>query len=81
MKMRIVTPIVGTVCGSFFLIGNVLNILAGTGLIKYKNWARILAIILGILNMIYFPIGTALGIYTLWALLNNDTKQFFESGS
>jgi len=74
------TSIISIVCGSLFTLGNVLNILAGVGLLKYKNWARVMAIILGILNLIYIPIGTALGIYTLWALLNEDTKSLFESG-
>jgi hypothetical protein len=76
----LVTSIVALVCGSLFFLGNVLNIIAGVGLLKYKSWGRILAIILGIINLFGFPIGTALGIYTIWAMFNEETKQFFESG-
>jgi hypothetical protein len=76
----LVTAIVGVVCGGLFFLGNVLNIIAGAGLLKYKSWARILAIILGIVNLFGFPIGTALGIYTFWVMFNEETKQLFESG-
>ena len=50
----------GAVC--FFVPGVIAYILAGYGLLNYKGWARILAIILAILNLILFPIGTAIGI-------------------
>lgn len=74
------TSIVAVVCGGLFFLGSALNIIAGVGLLKYKSWARILAIILGIVNLFGFPIGTALGIYTFWAMFNEETKQLFESG-
>ena len=65
----------GTLC--FFLPGIIAYIVAGYGLLKYKGWARILAIILAILNLILFPIGTALGIYTLVIMFNEETKTLF----
>jgi hypothetical protein len=37
-----------------------------------ESWARIVALILGVVALVHFPIGTALGIYTLWVLLPND---------
>jgi hypothetical protein len=45
-----------------------LALFAGYSLLTRKPWARILAIVLGILALLKFPIGTALGIYTLWVL-------------
>ena len=65
----------GALC--FFLPGIIAYIVAGYGLLKYKSWARILAIILAILNLILFPIGTALGIYTLVIMFNDETKALF----
>lgn len=43
----------------------------GTGyaLLNRTSWGRILAIVAGILALFKFPLGTALGIYTLWVLL------------
>jgi len=69
----------GALC--FFLPGIVAYILAGYGLLNYKSWARLLAIVLAILNLILFPIGTAIGIYTLWVMFNDETKALFEAGS
>jgi len=65
----------GALC--FFLPGIIAYIVAGYGLLKYKGWARILAIILAILNLSLFPIGTALGIYTLVIMFNEETKALF----
>jgi hypothetical protein len=55
--------------GLLFLASAVLGFVAGWGLLERQSWARILAIVLGILALLDFPIGTALGIYTLWVLL------------
>ena len=68
----------GALC--FFLPGIIAYAVAGYGLLKYKSWARILAIILAILNLILFPIGTALGIYTLVIMFNEETKVLFSGG-
>ena len=69
----------GILC--FFLPGTVANFLAGYGLLKYRNWARILAIILAIINLPLFPIGTALGVYTLVIMFNGETKALISGES
>ena len=55
--------------GGMFLVGAVLGIVAGWGLLERQPWARMLAIVLGCFSLLDMPFGTALGIYTLWALL------------
>jgi hypothetical protein len=74
-----ITGIIGTVLGSIFILLAIPGFIAAYGLFKFREWARILAIILGMINLINFPIGTALGIYTLWALLNQETIALFVS--
>jgi fructose-specific phosphotransferase system IIC component len=69
----------GALC--FFLPGVIAYVLAGYGLLKFKSWARILAIILAILNLILFPIGTALGIYTLVIMFNDEAEALFRGES
>lgn len=73
-----ITSTVGIVLGGFFTVISIPGIFAGLGLLKFKEWGRILAIILGVLNLINFPFGTALGAYTLWALLNQETIKLFQ---
>ncbi len=48
------------------------HLIAGWGLLKRMPWARILTIVLGIISLIRFPIGTALGVYTLWVLFSKE---------
>lgn len=43
-------------------------LLTGYALLTHQPWGRILAIVFGILALIHLPLGTALGIYTLWVL-------------
>lgn len=60
------------------LVLSVPGIIAGYGLLQYFEWARILGIILSALNLLSFPFGTALGIYGLWVLLNQQTLPLFQ---
>jgi hypothetical protein len=62
-----------------FLVTSLPCILAGYGLIKRRHWGRILAIIVSALNLASFPFGTALGVYGLVILLNDQSRQVFES--
>lgn len=50
------------------------SIIAGWGLSQRKAWARILTIILGVLALPHMPVGTALGIYAIIVMFNDETK-------
>jgi len=73
-----VLTIVATVVGGILFITSVPEIVAGIWLLKYKEWARILTIILAILNLINIPLGTALGAYSLWVLFHKDAVPLFQ---
>lgn len=55
------------------------GIIAGIGLLKRKEWARILTLILSVLDLINFPIGTAVGVYSIWALVQPEVVEQFKS--
>jgi len=55
----------GVLIAGFSMAG----LLAGIGLMARSPWARMLAIVMGCINLIHFPLGTALVIYTLWVLV------------
>ena len=58
--------------------GLVVNGLVGWGLWGLKSWARIGAIVLAVLHLPWFPIGTPIGALILWYLLANpDAKAAF----
>jgi hypothetical protein len=47
------------------------EIVAAIYLLRGSSSARTFVIGFGVLHIVNFPLGTALGFYTLWALLNN----------
>jgi zinc-ribbon domain len=54
------------------------GVLVGWGLMNHEHWARITAIVLGILVLFHPPFGTALGIYTLWVLLPAESAAEYD---
>ena len=72
------TAITGGNFGVRLGLTGVIDIIVGVRLLKFKCWGRILVIVKGILDLPAFPIGTALGIYTLMVMYNRETKPLFE---
>src|SRR5262245_29651915 len=72
-----ITGAVGFAIAAFLIIIALPGIIAGIGLLKFRPWARILAIILGALHLLSFPFGTALGVFTLVVLLNPEAPVLF----
>ena len=72
-----ILAIVGTTTGMFMFALALPSLLAGFGLLREKNWGRVLAIIVSFFNLLWFPIGTALGIYGLWVLLRKEATEYF----
>jgi hypothetical protein len=74
--MRIL-QIIGVVVPWFFIVFSLPGIVGGIGLLKYQGWARILVLILSFLDLLNFPIGTAVGIYSIWVLFDKRTEKVF----
>ncbi|HUO27426.1 MAG TPA: zinc-ribbon domain-containing protein [Candidatus Aquilonibacter sp.] len=65
-------PFLAYAVGGSLLIVAVGGICVGMGLMQHQPWARTAAIVLGVLTLFHPPLGTALGIYTLWVLLADE---------
>ena len=76
--MRI-TSIIGESIGIFLFIIAIPGLICGYGLLTKKSWGRIFGIILSCLSLISIPFGTAIGIYGLWILFKDETKQLLSS--
>jgi len=70
-----VLSIVATVAGFVFLIVSIPMIIGGWGLLRRRSWARILVIIVSVAALFEIPVGTALGVYSIWAMLQDETKE------
>jgi len=68
IAFTIVPGLFGILC-VMFLIFAALRFIAGWGLLKLEPWGRIFALVMAFLDLLHVPLGTALGIYTLYVLL------------
>ncbi|HTC95079.1 MAG TPA: hypothetical protein VK699_16665 [Terriglobales bacterium] len=66
------------VVGIYLFFKSALGLAAGIGLLQRHSWARILAIVLGVIALLNIPFGTALGVYTLWTLLSPESQKEYE---
>lgn len=72
-----IVPIILVIAGAIMLIISIIGIIGALGLMKKQEWGRIVLIVVSVFNLMHIPIGTALGIYTLWVLLNEDIVRVF----
>ena len=76
-----ITGIVGPIVAFFLVALAIPGIVGGIGLLKGKSWARLLVLVLAVLDLLDFPLGTAISIYTIWVLLNSETSALFNGKS
>ena len=68
-----------TFAASFLLFKAILAFMAGWGLLEYQPWARMFALVMGFLALLLPPVGTALGVYTLWVLLPEQSERDYRA--
>jgi hypothetical protein len=61
-----------------FAITALPGLVTGWGLLAYQPWARILNIVLSAIDLFNFPVGTALGVYSIWVMVQPETVALFE---
>jgi len=74
---RPILIILGTGLAIFFSLLSVPGLAAGFGLLARKNWGRILAIVVSMLGLLNFPLGTLIGVYALWVLFQDSAQAYF----
>jgi len=55
-----------------------LGLIGGIALLAYKGWGRILTIVVSALGCFNIPIGTLIGVYSIWVLMQDDTVKLFQ---
>jgi len=53
------------------------HVIVGVPLRRHKPWSRLAALMLGSVDLVLLPYGTALGVYAIWVLLQEDGKKLF----
>jgi hypothetical protein len=72
-------PLFGEVVGGagitaaiILLLLAALYIATGAGLWNYRSWGRSLALVLAVISLFAFPVGTVIGVVAIWLLGFND---------
>lgn len=65
--------------GILLLTGLVLNVLSGFFLLQKRN--RVFSLIIGGLNCLQIPFGTALGVFTILVLSRDSVRQLYAGGT
>jgi hypothetical protein len=55
------------------------HVVIGIAVRRRRHWSRLGALMLGSVDLLLLPYGTALGCYTLWVLLNEQGRALFET--
>ena len=72
-----ITAVAFTTLAIIAIVWGAAHVIVGVPLRQRKPWARVIALMLGSVDLLLLPYGTALGIYTLWALLSEGGKSLF----
>jgi hypothetical protein len=68
---------IGVGAGLLVVVGGFawFQIHVGRSLLQHKDWSRTAGVLLGILHLPAFPLGTLVGAYVVWNLRNWDEPQ------
>jgi hypothetical protein len=69
---------IGTALMLLFVALAIPSVIAGIGVLMRREWGRIMALVVGVLSLIDVPIGTAIGVYSIWVLMNDETRGLFQ---
>ncbi len=53
------------------------HVAIGIALRRRRHWSRMIGLMLGSVDLLLLPYGTALGCYALWVLLNEQGRKLF----
>src|ERR671936_1106723 len=73
------TAAVFTTLAIIAILWGAAHVVVGVPLRRRQSWARLVALGLGSVDLLLLPYGTALGIYALWVLLNEEGKSLFSA--
>lgn len=80
-EARTILPVVGAVLPTLMGLLTLPDFITAFGLLARKRWARILGVVVGILNLPGFPMGTLIGAYAIFVLMQDAAPNYFASPS
>lgn len=71
-EAQLLVGILGTVFFVIMLVSTIPDLIVGYALLKRRSWARTATIVVSAMNLFAFPVGTALGGYSLWVMFQPE---------
>ncbi len=73
-----ILSLVATTLALFLAALSIPGIVAGWALLVRKWWSRYLALAIAVLGLINIPLGTLIGIYAIFVLMQDSASGYFE---
>jgi Na+-driven multidrug efflux pump len=70
-----VVAIFSRLFGFILVVCSIPGIIAGIGYIQNRNWSKNLGLVMGIIYLLFIPVGTVIGIYTIWLSSQSVIKE------
>jgi hypothetical protein len=71
------TAAVFTTLAAIAIVWGMAHVVVGVPVRRHRAWGRFAALMLGAVDLLLLPYGTALGVYALWVLLSERGKALF----
>ena len=71
------TAAVFTTLALIAIVWGMAHVVVGVPVRRHRAWGRFVALMLGAVDLLLLPYGTALGVYALWVLLSERGKALF----
>jgi len=70
--LNIISSAVFSVMAVAALFTAIPSIIGGIAVLQNKGWGMVLLLISGCISLLSFPIGTAVGVYSIWVFVENN---------
>ncbi len=72
-------PVILLIAALLLVFFSIITIIGAIGLLRYKQWGRIIILIVSFFSLVRIPLGTILGGYSIWVLLNDEAIALFRT--
>ena len=69
---------IGVILPVFIGVISLLGLIGGIALLSYRPWSRVVVIIISVISCLNIPIGTLVGVYSIWVLMQDETVKLFD---
>jgi len=73
-EVVMVSDILTIIFSGLILFKSLPCIIGGAGLLNGKKWAETLVLVIGCIALFFFPIGTAIGVFTIYVYVQDRKK-------